>query len=159
MVDSQVMNNYPNRLRQGAHTTYELWYHFVWIPKYRHQVLTGATRDCLHERLLERCQLLELEVDSMAIEPDHVHLFLGAPPRWSPADIAYHLKKATGQELLAEFPALRQQLWKGAFWARGYFVSTVGETRLSDQIRAYIRKQGQLAPLEPVRPRDQLRLF
>ena len=159
MVDSEVMNNIPNRLRQGAHTTYDLWYHFVWIPKYRRSVLTGATRDYLHERLLERCQLLELEIDSMAIEPDHVHLFLGAPPRWSPADIAYHLKKATGQELMAEFPALRHQFGQGALWARGYFVSTVGEDRVSDQIRAYIHKQGQLAPREPVRQSDQLSLF
>jgi len=83
----------------------------------------------------------------------------GAPPRWSPADIAYHLKKATGQEVLAEFPALRQQFRKSTLWARGYFVSTVGEDRVSDQIRAYIRKQGQLAPLEPVRQSDQLSLF
>ena len=159
MEDREVMNNPSHCLRQGAHTTYDLWYHFVWIPKYRHSVLTGTTRDYLHERLLERCQLLEWEIDSMAIEPDHVHLFLGAPPRWSPADIAYHLKKATGQELMAEFPTLRHQFRKGALWARGYFVSSAGENRVSDQIRAYIHKQGQLAPLEAVRQSDQLSLF
>src|SRR3989304_9219994 len=120
MVDSEVMNNIPNRLRQGAHTTYDLWYHFVWIPKYRRAVLTGTTRDYLHERLLERCQLLELELDSWAIEPDHVHLFLGAPPRWSPADIARRLKSETGQQLFQEFPHLRQHFRKGQVWGRGY---------------------------------------
>ena len=153
------MNNYPNRLRQGAHTTYELGYHFVWIPKYRHPVLTGAIRERLHEMLQGQCQFLGLEWASWAFEPDHVHLFLGAPPRWSPAEVAHRLKKETGPQLLAEFPHLRQQFRKGALGARGYFVSTVSEARLTDQIRAYLRKQGQLAPLEPVCQSDQLRLF
>ena len=159
MVDAEVMNNSPNRLRQGAHTTYDLWYHFIWIPKYRRPVLTGATRDRLHEKLIGVCQPLGLAVDSLAIEPDHVPLFLGAPPRWSPADLAHRLKKETGQELWAECPSLRHQFRKGALWARGYFGSTVREARRTDQIRAYLRKHGPLAPLEPVRQRDPLRLF
>ena len=153
------MNNHPNLLRRGAHTTYERGYHFVWIPKYRRPVLTGAVRERLHEMLQGQCQFLGLELDSWALEPDHVHLFLGAPPCWSPADIAQRLKSATGQQLRTEFPHLRHQLRKDQLWARGYFVSSVSEARLTDNIRTYIRRQGHLAPLEPVPRSDQLCLF
>jgi len=153
------MNLLPNRLRKGAHTTYELWYHFVWIPKYRRPILTGAIRERLQEMLLEICHRLGWEEDSLGIDSDHVHFFLGAAPRWSPATIANRLRSETGKRLFREFPELRQQFRHGPLWARGYFVSTVSDARLTDKIRAYIGRHGTVTSLEPVRPSDQLSLF
>ena len=65
-------------------------------------------------------------------------------------------RKTVDPEVMNNYP---DRLRKGAFWVRGYFVSTVREARLVDQIRAYVRKPGPLAPLELLRQSDPLRLF
>lgn len=141
------------RIRKGAHTVYELWYHFVWIPKYRREILTGAIAERAQEIVTGLCQIYGYELDRMAVEPDHVHVFLGAPPRCSPASIARNLKGASGQQLFGEFPQLRQELRQEKLWGRGYFVSSVSDTRLTEAIRAYIERQGR-----PRRASDQLSL-
>jgi putative transposase len=131
------------RLRKGAHTTSELWYHLVWIPKYRKAILTGAVAERTREILLELCQKYGYDPDRLAVEPDHVPTFLSAPPRCSPASIAQNLKGPSGQQLLAEFPPLREELRWGKWWGRGYFVSPVSEGRLTAAIRAYLDRQGR----------------
>ena len=131
------------RIRKGAHTVYELWYHFVWIPKYRKGILTGYIAERAREIVTGLCQLYGYELDRIAVEPDHVPVFLGAPPRCSRASIARNLKGASGQQLFGEFPQLRQELRQEQLWARGYFVSSVSDTRLTGAIRAYIERQGQ----------------
>jgi len=131
------------RIRKGAHTVYELWYHFVWIPKYRKGILTGDIAERAREIVTGLCQLYGYELDRIAVEPDHVHVCVGAPPRCSPASIARNLKSASGQELFGEFPQLRRELRTGKLWARGYFVSSVSETRVLGAIQAYIERQGQ----------------
>src|SRR3989304_1377634 len=100
------------RIRKGAHTVYELWYHFVWIPKYRKGILTGDIAERAREIVAGLSQIYGYELDRIAVEPDHVHVFLGAPPRSSPASIAQNLKGPSGQQLFGEFPHLRQELRK-----------------------------------------------
>jgi len=141
------------RLRKGAHTTYELWYHLVWIPKYRKAVLTGLVAERTREILIGLCRKYGYDLDRLAVEPDHVHPFLSAPPRCSPASIARNLKGPSGQQLFAEFPHLREELRTGKLWGRGYFVSTVREGRLTAAIRAYLDRQGR-----PRQASGQLRL-
>jgi putative transposase len=82
-------------------------------------MLTGAIRDGLREMLVGLGLGLGLALDRLAIDPDQVHLGLGAPPRWSPADMAHRLQQESGQQWLGTFPELGQQFWKGQWWARG----------------------------------------
>ena len=135
-----------SRLRKGAHTTYELWYHLVWIPKYRKGVLTGKVGQRAEEIIRGLCQVKGYELDRLAVEADHVHVFLGAPPRCSPASLAESLKGPSGQQLFAEFPHLRRELRKGKFWGRVYFVSPVSEGRLTKAVRSYLERQGRRRP-------------
>ena len=77
----------------------------------------------------------------LAIEEDHVHLFLLVPPKYAPAKVVQIMKSISGREIFKEFPRLRKQLWAGEFWADGYFVRSVGDNVTSEIIKRYIRYQ------------------
>jgi putative transposase len=83
-------------------------------------------------------QEYDLVIDTMGIVEDHVHIFLTAPPRLSPARVVQILKSISARELFRWFPQLRQELWGGRLWSDGYFVRTVGDAVTSDIIRRYI---------------------
>jgi putative transposase len=75
----------------------------------------------------------------MALQPDHVHVFLHAPPKYAPAKIVQVLKSLSAREVFRQFPQLRRQLWAGEFWNDGYFVRSVGDQVTADVIKKYIR--------------------
>jgi len=77
----------------------------------------------------------------MGVEVDHVHIFLSAPPKYSPAKIVEVLKSISSKVLFEEFLGLEKQLWAGEFWSNGYFVRTVGDKVTSELIRQYIKYQ------------------
>ncbi len=83
----------------------------------------------------------EFEIDTMGIEVDHVHIFVSAPPKYSPAKIVEVLKSISSKVVFQEFPWLKKHLWTGEFWSDGYFVRTVGDKVTSELIRHYIRYQ------------------
>ena len=82
-----------------------------------------------------------MEIDTLEVMEDHVHLFLSAPPRYAPARIVQILKSISARELFARFPRLRRQLWGGQLWEDGYFVRSVGDAVTAEIIRRYIRYQ------------------
>ena len=108
-------------LKEGAHTVHENWYHVVWIPKYRRKVLTKRISDRLREILVGICQTYGLAMDSLAIELDHVHLFLSIPPRLAVSEVIGTLKSISAKQLFSEFPHLRQHVRRGKLWGRGVF--------------------------------------
>jgi putative transposase len=77
----------------------------------------------------------------MAIQPDHVHLLLHAPPQYGPARIVQVMKSISAREIFERFPQLRRQLWAGEFWNDGYFVRSVGDEVTTELIKHYIRYQ------------------
>jgi putative transposase len=83
----------------------------------------------------------DLEIDTMEVMEDHVHVFLSAPPRYAPARIAQILKSISARELSTPFPRLRRQLWGGQFWEEGSFVRSVGNAVTAEIIRRYIQYQ------------------
>ncbi len=91
-----------------------------------------------------------MEIDTLEVMEDHVHIFLSAPPRYAPARIVQILKRLSARRLFAEFPRLRRKLWGGKLWEDGYFVRSVGDEVTADVIRRYIRyqKQPQAVQLE-----------
>ena len=124
--------------KASAHAVYDLKYHFVWAPKYRKAILKGEVGEAAKELFRRVAEAYGMEIDTMEVSEDHVHLFLGAPPRYSPARIVQILKSISARELFSRFSWLRQKLWED-----GYFVRSVGDAVTAEVIRPYIRYQNK----------------
>lgn len=112
-------------------------YHLIWCPRYRRKVLAGLVETRLKELIYEVAQKLNLEILALEIMPDHLHLFVNAPPMLAPYEIVARLKGATSYYLRREFTHLTRIR---SLWTRSYFVSTAGNVS-SDTIRKYIEMQ------------------
>ena len=91
----------------------------------------------------EIAERYEFEIDTMEVKDDHVHLFLSAPPRYSPARVVQIIKSISAKMVFKQFPDVKKQLWGGEFWGGGYFVRSVGDKVTSEIIRRYIKYQQQ----------------
>ena len=129
--------------KASAHAVYDLKYHFVWAPKYRKAILKGQVGEAAKEFFGQVAEAYGMEIDTMEVSEDHVHIFLGAPPRYSPARIVQILKSISARELFSRFSWLRRKLWGGELWEDGYFVRSVGDAVTAEVIRRYIRYQNK----------------
>ena len=116
-------------------------YHFVWIPRRRRAVLIGDVATRMDELTRTKASELAVAVLHFAIQPDHVHLFVSAPPDIAPAHIAFRLKGATARVLRQEFTHLQRM---PSMWTSSYFVSTAG-TVSAATIERYIQAQSTRA--------------
>jgi putative transposase len=91
--------------------------------------------------MLLRSESPKWEIDEIAVQPNHVHLFMQVAPRYAPAQVVQIMKSISAREVFAAFPQLRKQLWAGKFWGAGYFVRSVGDAVTAEVIRNYIRYQ------------------
>ena len=135
-----------------AHTRWECKYHVVWIPKNRRQVLYGRLRQHLGEVLRELARQKECTVEEGHLIADHVHMLLSIPPKYAVAQVVGFLKGKSAIHIARTYLGRRQNFLGQHFWARGYYVSTVGRDEAS--IREYIQKQR-----EEDRRLDQLTMF
>lgn len=120
--------------RATRHSHYNLNYHLVFVPKYRRSVLKGQVAERLKELFERICKEREWVIHGMEIMPDHVHIFLSAPPKWAPSDIAKILKGASARWLLMDYPELRT---RGHLWTNAFYVGSAGSVS-SDIIGRYI---------------------
>jgi putative transposase len=137
------MENY----RTGAHSRFDLKYHFVWVTKYRKKVLTGAVGMRVRELVREVCRTNEIEILQGAVSADHVHVLLSCPPTLSPSKIMQYIKGKTSRKLMMEFKHIEKQYWGRHLWARGYFVASSG-TVTDEVIAEYIRGQDGTEPCD-----------
>ena len=87
-------------VKRAKHAVYDLKYHFVWIPKYRKLVLKGPVAESLKQIFHGIAERYELEIDTLEVMPDHVHLFVLVPPKYSPSPVSYtHLTLPTNREV------------------------------------------------------------
>ena len=130
--------------RKTKYVTYKLGYHFVWCPKYRKAVLTGEVQAFLDNEIRRLCAENGWEVGSLNVQPDHVHLFVSAPPAIAPSLIANTLKGITARQVFKRFPELKaKEFWGGHLWSRSFYVGSVGDMS-EDVVRRYIELgQGQ----------------
>ena len=135
------MENY----RTGSHSRFDIKYHFVWVTKYRRQVLYGDVGQRLRELVAEICKANEIEILSGHISKDHVHVFLSCPPNLSPSKIMQYIKGKTSRKLMMEFQHIQKAFWARHLWARGYFVASSGNVT-DEVIMEYIRLQEGAEP-------------
>jgi putative transposase len=118
-------------------THYSIAYHFVWIPRFRRRVLTGEIQKAFKKILGDLCIKHGFKLLAAETDEDHVHVFVSAPPRYSPAMIANILKGATSRKLRLQFPKLLSKVKRNALWTQAYYVGTAGNVSV-ETIRRYI---------------------
>ena len=121
------------------HTKWECQYHLVWIPKYRKKKLFTALRKDLGAVFKDLARRKECEVVEGHLMPDHVHMLLSIPPKYSVAQAVGFLKGKSAIYIARTWTGRTRNFTGQHFWARGYWVSTVG--RDEEAIRQYIREQ------------------
>ena len=82
------------------------------------------------------------EFDAIGTDGDHVHLFVGAEPKYSPSRVMQIIKSITARQIFKEYPEIKKQLWGGEFWSDGGYIGTVGDGTTSDVIKNYVQNQG-----------------
>ena len=134
------------------HTKWECKYHVVWIPKYRRKELYGKLRQELGSLFKDLAQRQESQVLEGHLLPDHVHMLISIPPKYAVSQVVGFIKRKSAIQIARVFLGRRKNFVGQHFWARGYFVSTVGIDEAT--LRAYIQAQE-----EEDRRLDQLNLF
>jgi putative transposase len=131
----------PRETNHSPHSAYIISYHLVWIPRYRKKVWVGPVEARLKELLAEIAMQYGFEILAVEVMPDHVHLFVSAPPKFSPAEIVRLFKGITSRKLKKEFENLRRQYWgeHATLWAEGYYVGTAGHVS-AETIKRYIEE-------------------
>jgi putative transposase len=122
-----------------AHTVWECKYHIVWIPKCRRKVIYGKLRVDVGRILRRLCEYKGIEILEAKACVDHIHMCLRIPPKYSVASIVGYLKGKSAILLFERYSRIRQNFRGHKFWARGYYVNTVGLDE--GRVRKYIRDQ------------------
>jgi putative transposase len=122
-----------------SHTRWDCKYHVVFIPKRRKKQIFGALRRQLGEIFRELAQHKESVVVEGHLMPDHVHMCLSIPPKYAVSNVVGYIKGKSAITIARQFGGRERNFTGEVFWARGYFVSTVGLDE--EMVRAYIRNQ------------------
>jgi putative transposase len=131
-------------IRRQAHCVYRCMYHMVLIPRYRYKVLIKGVDEYLLKKMDEIRKIYpEIEYVQRNIQPDHVHLVLSFPPKYSIAKVVQIIKSNTGKAMWEKFEFLRKRYYgRGGIWSAGYFVSTVGlDEKLIEKYVQYQEKE------------------
>src|SRR4051794_2450140 len=118
-----------------SHSKWECKYHVVFIPKCRRRTLYGELR----QHLGEVFRRLAMQVEEGHLMPDHVHMMISIPPKYAVSQVIGYIKGKSAIHLARVYGERKRNFVGQHFWARGYFVSTVG--RDEAVLREYIRKQ------------------
>ena len=129
------MDEYENL----SHTKWECKYHVVFIPKYRRKVLFEKLREHLGPVFRKLAEQKESRVEEGHVMVDHVHMMISIPPKLSVSHVVGYIKGKSAIHIARTYEGKQRNYVGQHFWARGYFVSTVG--RDEKQIREYIRNQ------------------
>ena len=122
-----------------SHSKWECKYHVVFIPKFRRKVLYGELRKHLGEVFRKLAEHRESRVEEGHLLPDHVHMMLSIPPKYAVSQVVGYIKGKSAIHLARVYGERHRGFIGQHFWARGYFVSTVG--RDETIIRDYIKNQ------------------
>ena len=134
-----------------AHTKWECKYHIVFAPKYRRQVIYGQLKKDIGKILRDLCERKGIEIVEAECCPDHIHMLVRIPPKYSISEIMGYLKGKSSLIIFDRHANLKYKYGNRHFWCRGYYVDTVGKN--AKKIQEYIQNQ-----LEEDKVNDQITL-
>ena len=124
-----------------AHTQWNCKYHIVFAPKYRRQVIYGKIKADIGKMLRKLCGYKGIEIIEAEACPDHIHMLISVPPKYSISQIMGYLKGKSSLMIFEKYANLKYKYGNRHFWCRGFYVDTVGRNKKA--IQQYIRKQLQ----------------
>ena len=122
-----------------AHTRWNCKYHIVFAPKYRRQAIYGQIRADIGSILRKLCEYKGVEIIEAETCPDHIHMLVSIPPKYSVSQFMGYLKGKSSLMIFDRHANLKYKYGDRHFWARGYYVDTVGRNK--KQIQEYIKNQ------------------
>ena len=144
-------------IEKQAHTTWRCQYHVVFAPKYRRMAIYGQIKRDIGQILRRLCEPKGVTIIEAEACPDHIHMLISIPPKLSVAQIMGYLKGKSSLMIFDRHANLKYKYGDRHFWARGYYVDTVGRNK--KQIQEYIRNQleedkiaDQICPKEFIDP-------
>jgi len=141
-----------DEFQNSSHTVWDCKYHLAWIARYRKKALVGELRKYVGGIIRELAMQKESRIVEGHLMPDHIHMLVSIPPKNSAAQVVGFIKGKSAIQIAWTFGGRKRNITGQHFWARGYFVSTVG--RDENVIREYIKKQER-----EDRRLDQLNMF
>jgi len=124
-----------------SHTRWECKYHIIFAPKYRRQVVYGKLKGDIGKILRDLCDRKGVEIIEAELCPDHVHMLVRIPPKFSVSQTMGYLKGKSALMIFERHANLKYKYGNRHFWCRGYYVDTVGKN--TKRIQEYIKKQLQ----------------
>ena len=124
-----------------AHTSWRCKYHIVFAPKYRRKEIYGMYRVEIGKMIRILCQRKDINIVEAELCPDHIHMLIEIPPKYSVSQIVGYLKGKSSLMIFDKFANLKYRYGNRHFWCRGYYVDTVGKNE--KKIAEYIRTQLQ----------------
>ena len=122
-----------------AHTKWMCKYHIVFTPKYRRKVIYNQLKADIRDILKQLCSYKGVEILEGELMPDHIHMLVSIPPKYSISSFMGYLKGKSALMIFDRHANLKYKYGKRTFWAKGYYVSTVGGNKAA--IQKYIREQ------------------
>ena len=128
-----------NEIKSSAHSKYRCQYHIVFAPKYRRKEIYGKIKRDIGEILRKLCNQKGVEIIEAQACPDHIHMLISIPPKYSVSQIMGYLKGKSSLMIFDRHANLKYKYGSRSFWCRGYYVATVGRNK--KVIAEYIRNQ------------------
>ena len=129
----------PNDVHSLSHTKWNCKYHIVFAPKYRRKVFYGEKRREIGAILRKLCEWKGINIIEAEVCPDHIHMLVEIPPKYSVSSFMGYLKGKSSTILYEKYSELKFKYRNREFWCKGYYVDTVGKNKA--KIAEYIRKQ------------------
>lgn len=142
------------------HNVTVIMYHIVCPVKYRRIIFEKEKYDnSLKEICLEISKRYEITFIEIGTEEDHVHFLVQSAPSYSPSKIVQTIKSIIAKQMFKRHPEIKEKLWGGEFWSKGYFLNTVGQYSNEEAIKMYVRNQGKKGEYTLLHKIEQLKLF
>lgn len=130
-----------------AHTRWNCTYHIVFIPKYRRKIMYGEVKRDIVEIIKKLCEMKQVELIDGRVCRDHIHMYVAIAPKLSVSEFMSYLKGKSALMIFDRHPEYHAKWGDRHFWARGYYVATVGNVN-EETILSYIREQEENDKLE-----------
>lgn len=128
-----------NDINSLSHSKWNCKYYVVFAPKYRRKIFYGEHREEVGKILRKLCEWKDVNIVEAEVCPDHIHMLLEIPPKYSVSKFMGYLKGKSATMLYEQFGELKYKYRNREFWCKGYYVDTVGKNE--SRIAEYIKKQ------------------